>query len=226
MLLQPFTQVQKGPADFAPTSVPHPFDVQHGTDTSGWIPGEALPSGSPADLYNTAYWAISPSTLRQALARLPLEPAGYTFVDLGCGKGRALLLAAEFGFGRVTGVELSPQLATIARANTVSHNNIDIEQGDAATFVYPPGPLLVFFYHPFLAPLQTRVLANLERQLRASPRPCYVLNANPGYPRVYARFQYLELVWNDLLALLPEDAAHDRHGVTREPYSLFRSTLG
>ena len=66
---------------------PHPFDLLHGTETSGYIPGQLLASGRPADFHNTAYYAISPSTLTAALALLPEPLETFTFVDLGCGKG-------------------------------------------------------------------------------------------------------------------------------------------
>jgi SAM-dependent methyltransferase len=209
---------------------PHPFDLAHATDTSGHIPGEALATGSPADLYNTAYYAISPSTLRQALAALPFAPvsstladftlADFTFVDLGCGKGRALLIAAQQGFGRVLGIELSPALAEIARSNASPHANIQIRIADASTIAYPQSPLLVFLYHPFLPPLLRRVLRNLLAQSAA--RPVYLLFANPPNPSLLNRFSSLVLEWSRDFDLSPEDHAADRHGIYFERYLLFK----
>jgi SAM-dependent methyltransferase len=204
---------------YAPNA-PHPFDLAHAVDTSGHIPGEALASGSPADLYNTAYWAISPSTLRQAFAALPFAPAEYTFVDLGCGKGRALLLAAQQGFGRILGVELSPQLAVIARANTALHLTTEVRTQDAAHLTLPHGPLLIFLYHPFLPPLLRRVLKNLLAQ--QDSRPLYILFANPLSPRLLKR---LTPVWTRDFDLSPEDRAADRHGLLFERYTLYQAVL-
>ncbi len=204
-------------AAYAPDA-PHPFDLAHHVDTSGHIPGEALPTGSSADLYNTAYWAISPSTLRQAFAALPFDPALYTFVDLGCGKGRALLLAAQHGFRAVLGVELSPALAGIARANTAPHPNIQVLTQNAAQAALPNGPLLVFLYHPFLPALLRRVLTNLLAQQRAEP--IYLLFANPPTPRLLARFTP---VWTRDFDLSPEDRAADRHGLFFERYALYQA---
>jgi SAM-dependent methyltransferase len=94
----------------------HPFDRSHGTDTSGFIPAEELPS-SPYDLAKKhCYGGSQPSIIRSALAALPsLE--SFTFIDLGCGKGRPLLVASEFPFRDIVGVEISPSLAADARAN-------------------------------------------------------------------------------------------------------------
>ena len=201
---------------------PHPFDQAHAVETSGLVRGEEIDSGSLSDLYITAYYGISPSSLRQALKLLPEPGDTYTFVDLGCGKGRALLVAAEGRFRRLTGVEISPELARIAQTNTAREPRIRIEQGDAATFAFPDEPLVLFLYHPFLPPLLRKVLRNLQRDRADSAHPTFLLYANPAYQRVIARFPFLKLVWHRRFALSQEDAAVDRHGIVDEPYALYR----
>src|ERR1700723_2584724 len=73
----------------------HPFDERFGVETSGLI--YELPSGHQHDLYNNGYFAVAPSVfhaiMRAMLARLHLDFRRFRFVDLGSGKGRALLLA-------------------------------------------------------------------------------------------------------------------------------------
>ena len=202
---------------------PHPFDQTHQVDTSGLVPGEAIDSGSLSDLYITAYYGISPSSLQQALEHLPEPMDAYTFVDLGCGKGRALLVAADHPFRRLAGVEIAPELARIAQANTAREPRISVEQGDAATFVFPDEPLVIFLYHPFLPPVLKKVLRNLQRMRAGSAHPTFLLYANPAYQRVIARFPFLKLVWHQRFALSLEDAAVDRHGIVDEPYALYRT---
>ena len=201
---------------------PHPFDLTHGVDTSGYLPGESLATGSPADLYNTAYYAISPSTLTQALAACPIAPAEYTFIDLGCGKGRALLVAAQLGFAHIIGVEISSEVASIARRNLARNSLIEIETGDAASFRYPSGvALVIFLYHPFLAPALHHTLQNLCAQNPHAPVPSYILFANPSYDRILTRRRELSHLWTRSFFLSAEDAAADRHGLTEERYSLY-----
>jgi SAM-dependent methyltransferase len=205
----------------------HPFDLAHHVDTSGYIPGEQLASGlgvPASEFYNTAYYAISPSTLRHALKLLPEPSDAFTFVDLGCGKGRALLVAAELPFARILGIELSPELSAIAQSNTAADQRIAIHHADAATFIYPDTPLVVFLYHPFLRHLLRRTLLNLERQLRRSPRPVYLLYANPGYQATVAQFRWLQEVWDFSIPLSAEDLRADRHGITHERFTLYRGT--
>ena len=214
-----------GGKGFVKLRAPHPFDLAHGTDTGGYIPGEELGTGSRSDLYNTAYYAIAPSTLRHALGLLPVGVAGFTFVDLGCGKGRALLVAEEFGFDRVVGVELSAKLQQIAVRNTMHSPRISVENVDASQVNYPSTPLVIFLYHPFLATVLERVLENLEEQLDRTPRETFLLIANPSYPRSWRRFPRFEVVWSYRFPLSEEDAGADRHFIRDERYTLRRARL-
>ncbi len=93
--------------------LPHPFDLENGVRTSGLIVGRHLKTGSPRDRQTTAYYGVAPSVF-QALVRRwrrmrpahPLEET--TFLDIGAGMGRAVLLAAEMPFHDVIGVEMHP----------------------------------------------------------------------------------------------------------------------
>lgn len=146
----------------------HPFDEAYGIDTKGAVPGWLLRDGSDADKFITAYAGCQPSCLRDALATLPAG-AGRSFVDLGCGLGRAVVLATEFEFSSITGVELSAGLCKKAEANIelFARKHPDrvrprIVNEDARTFAYPAGPLVVFICHSFAAPILEKVLDRLE----------------------------------------------------------------
>jgi SAM-dependent methyltransferase len=161
---------------------PHSFDSLHGTDTGGFVSTAKLEAVSLSALYATGYLGSPPSTLRQALAALPIQPEKFSFVDLGCGKGRALLIAAELPFRHVFGVELVTELAGAARANVLLNpewkERISIVNEDATRFAFPDGPLVLYFYNPFHERILRRVLANLERELRRSPRKVLLVFAD------------------------------------------------
>jgi SAM-dependent methyltransferase len=209
---------------------PHPFDLLHGTDTTGCYPGAVLPPTSLSALLITGYVGIGPSALTQAIAALPLRPQDFNFVDLGCGKGRAVLVAAQFPFRRILGVELDPELCRIARANVALKPDwaarISVLQQDAATIPYPDGPLVIFLFHPFFPRILRRVLANLERQLRPSPRETWLLYANnPRYTRVLRRFPFLREVSETRYTLTPEDAAVNYFEIPYERFTLYSVDL-
>jgi SAM-dependent methyltransferase len=163
----------------------HPFDVENGTDTSGWVAAaENAPNSAMAKQINF-YAASQPSIVRAALALLP-DRQGYVFVDLGCGKGRSVLVASEFEFSRVLGVEISPKLASLAQANVAQRAArwpgrvpVEIEIGDA-TLVDPGAECVVFYnYHAFGEVLLRRVIDNILQQLDAGLQHAFFVYYNP-----------------------------------------------
>lgn len=151
------------------------FDEFYGTDTWGTRPRDNSIRGD-----SVGYGAIQPDRFTRLLAHLPAAPAGLTFVDLGCGKGKALVLAAEAGFNKCIGVELNPELAAVARNNlAVRAIEGEVVEGDAGDFVFPDEPLLVFLFNPFGADTLGVVLEALRRSVAASPRTLFVGYVNP-----------------------------------------------
>ncbi|HKV79826.1 MAG TPA: class I SAM-dependent methyltransferase [Candidatus Sulfotelmatobacter sp.] len=109
-----------------------------------------------------------------------------TFIDLGSGKGRTLLMASDYPFRRIVGVELLPSLNEIAQQNlaqyhTESQKCFAIESfcADATTFAPPDGALVIFLFNPFPESGLRRALENLGNSLDAHPRPAYVIYHNP-----------------------------------------------
>src|SRR5580704_16200100 len=82
---------------------PHPFDERYGVDTSGLIGGGELHSGHKNDVFNTAYYGMAPSRFRRLMEYWIADEShraikDYNFVDLGCGKGRAVMMASQYRF--------------------------------------------------------------------------------------------------------------------------------
>lgn len=221
-------------ADAAPPTM-HPFDTEFGTDTSGLIWGEHLPTGHPHDAWNTAYYGIAPSAFRQALELLhernSLTWPRFTFIDLGSGKGRAVLLAAQYRFARVLGVELAPQLHATAVANLTRISTVaqaEFLQADAADFPWQQtlrGPLLFFFYNPFSRPVLTKFLATLEISLRDEPREVYLLYINPELDAELVRRPHIEKLWQQTIDISEADQLADRFGSTTETVAAYRYIL-
>jgi SAM-dependent methyltransferase len=163
----------------------HPFDRYHGTDTSGVVPATDLPAHEVARNYAIDYAGSQPSVLRSALAKLPTLDT-YTFLDLGCGKGRPLLVASEFPFRDIIGVDLSSPLAQVARRNAriianrfPARTSVRVAVGDASNYPLPPGNLVIFLYNPFHAELIANVVAGVEAALASEARSIYVIYYNP-----------------------------------------------
>jgi hypothetical protein len=214
--------------DTAITSV-HPFDLEYGTETSGLITGEDLSSGRWNDLWNTAYYGISPSGFNQLFQALNLDWGRFTFIDLGSGKGRALLLASRFPFRRIVGVEIVPELSETAAANIEGFcapwqacREIEAYTGDAAEFGYPAGPFVLFLYQPFLPPVLKRCLKNLAHSLAEGPREVYVVYVNPVFERLVKRVPRLVRQWERSFAYSDEDLRADRVGAKADNVVVYR----
>jgi SAM-dependent methyltransferase len=163
----------------------HPFDRYHGTDTSGIVMAKDIPAKEAARAYAIDYAGSQPNVLRLALAKLPPLDT-YTFVDLGCGKGRPLLVASEFSFRDILGVELSALLARVTQRNAEIVANrfplrtkVRVAVGDASTYPLPAGNLVIFLYNPFKAELIANVVAGVEAALAAEARSIYIVYYNP-----------------------------------------------
>jgi len=131
------------------------FDRRYGVRTSGQI-ALSTTSFEPSKLRNaTSYGPVNAWAFRDLLKKLNL-PKTLHFTDLGCGLGRPCLLAAEYGFEKVTGVELAPELCTVARENVSSYRvpassrpPIDIIQGDVLDYCDQTDDDVFFIYRAF-----------------------------------------------------------------------------
>lgn len=166
----------------------HPFDARFGVETSGSVAAEIC---APAMAQHISpYGGSQPSIVRRALQGLP-EPRSYAFVDVGCGKGRPLIVASELPFAQVLGVELSETLAGVGRANAAAialrhpeRTPIQIQVGDA-TVVQPPANQVVFFlYHPFGRALVEAFVRSLEHHLGRALQHAFVVYYNPVHAAV------------------------------------------
>jgi SAM-dependent methyltransferase len=143
-------------------------------------------------LAGTPYQPVDADLFRENIAQLPLRPAESTFIDLGSGKGRALLLAAEAGFRRVIGVELLPELHRIAAENVAKFRAahgaaaIELHCGDARTFAFPSQRTVLFLFNPFPEATLGAVLDRFDASIASDPRPACVLYHNPVHEHVLA----------------------------------------
>jgi len=199
----------------------HPFDYDNGTDTSGVVVLETLRAHTdhPAVAHAGEYAGSQPSVVRAALDALP-PLSDATFIDLGCGKGRPLLVAAERQFREVVGIDLSPELVGIARSNAAimqaRHGGrapIRVVVGDAASYPLPSGDVVLFLYNSFGAPIVAELLASVERALKTERRAIYVISYNPVHGRLFDASPLLTRRW---AAMLPCARAERGYGADED----------
>jgi SAM-dependent methyltransferase len=162
------------------------FDRAFGVDTGGVIGLEQFAIADPSVAFGNRYQPIYHIDFESIMRPLGLDYSKYIFIDLGSGKGRALLLASHLPFQRIIGVEFSQELHEIAERNVASYRSdrqqcrqFELERGDAMTYAFPDEPTVLYLYHPFGEEVMRPVLENLARSLQRLPRDLVVLYFNP-----------------------------------------------
>jgi SAM-dependent methyltransferase len=166
------------------------FDRRHGSDTAGVTYPTDYVEQVPGAVH---YQGVQPSTFARMVAALALDPAEYVFVDLGAGKGRALVLAAHAGFRRVIGVELSPSLARAATRNVAGFPNVEVRVGDATRLELPAAATVVFLYNPFREEAMSRFVDHLESQAPERRAPMLLAYVNPALHALLAERAFVRL---------------------------------
>jgi hypothetical protein len=120
---------------------------------------------------------------------------------MGSGKGRALLVASEFPFAKIVGIELSENLHRIAQGNVKRYKPasqqcaaFDLKCMDARDYSYGDEPLVLFLFDPFGREILQNIITNLEASLRASPREAYVVYVYPQYDDVLQKSSVFQRV--------------------------------
>ncbi|HWE85341.1 MAG TPA: class I SAM-dependent methyltransferase [Terracidiphilus sp.] len=211
-----------------------PFDALHGVDTAGLIYAAGLPTGHPHDRHNEGYYATAPSLFAGAIAHwrqtlVGCSPQDYAFIDLGCGKGRVLLLASELPFRSVVGIELDPQLARIAHRNVHrwlrrprACRRITVERGDVLDLQLPAGPVVLFLFNSFSADVLAPLMERLAAAARQRSAPIDLIYVHPDHDRLIARTPGVEILRRAEVPFSQEDVAADVFGVSSDCFYLYR----
>jgi SAM-dependent methyltransferase len=182
------------------------FDKRYQVKTSGSVKAQNAGIEDEVARRNAIkYVPIPANVMRGVLARITreIDASKTIFIDLGCGKGRALFIAGEFGFERVEGVEISPAHTAIAQENIERflerrpklRGRIRAVCDNATTFAYPDAPLLIYMYRPFVGPVFEAAMENIVRFRDRSghsvrlafvcPDEEFMLEAHPRFRKVY-----------------------------------------
>jgi len=123
------------------------------------------------------------------------------FLDIGCGKGRALCVAAHKGFTQVTGIDFSKTLCESAKANLAATKQkipslqYHIINNDAFYFQIPADADLIFFFNPFDEIIMSGVVNNIVTSLQSHPRKLSVIYVNPLHKDLFISAGFTE-IWH------------------------------
>jgi hypothetical protein len=170
------------------------FDEKYGVDTNPIIRRASL---DITDAMSSLYKGYMPSRLDvfdEAIERLGCEVdlGNFDFLDIGAGKGRCLLLASSWPFRAIIGVEISPQLISIAQTNINTYvdasqrcTSFELVCTDVLDYRFAPRPSVLYMFNPFERAVVATLLGNIERSLVESPRKLFLVYQNPLHGNVF-----------------------------------------
>ena len=137
-------------------------------------------------VFHSAYQPTEPAAFQEMISGLPVDLSQFTFADIGSGKGRTLLMASEYPFCRVLGLEILPELHRAAQQNIRDYKSatqrctaIESICVDASEFEFPETPLVLYLFNPLPPVSLDRLLDNLWKSLQRSPRAIWMIYYNP-----------------------------------------------
>lgn len=158
------------------------FDVVLGVSTEKWmLTDESL---FVSDTENTAYVGCQWLPLRRVLSDVPLQRSDV-FVDIGAGKGKALLIAGRFRCARVIGVELNAELSAGAARNVeiarrrLRCQHVETVNANALEWPIPSDASVFFFNNPFIGSTFRSAIERVIDSYDQSPRPVRIVYGHP-----------------------------------------------
>jgi SAM-dependent methyltransferase len=174
------------------------YDLRNGVDTAGTIGLAKLQIDKPSAAFGNNYRPTTARSFRKALAALPVRFEDFVFVDLGSGKGKALLLASHYPFQRIVGVEFGAKLVHAAQSNIARYRrqgvqcrSVESVCADATTYDFPPEPGIYYIYNAFFPPVLNAVLENIHRSLNQAPREVYIVYVSPMHRDLFDAMPWL-----------------------------------
>jgi SAM-dependent methyltransferase len=144
----------------------------------------------------TEYMPVNYFTIEHLFNHLPQKALAGTFLDIGCGKGRAMCVAAAFGFQQVTGIDFAKEMIDAAEKNLLATKeqypslSYHLVWGDISTLEIGKQVQTVFLFNPFDEVLIKTVLQKIEASLKSYPRDLYVLYASPRHEECFFNAGY------------------------------------
>ncbi|WP_301920798.1 class I SAM-dependent methyltransferase [Ferruginibacter sp.] len=146
----------------------------------------------------TMYMPISYLLLEEIFRQLSFATKKH-FLDIGCGKGRAMCVAAYYGYKNITGIDFSKQFCENA-TNNLKHTqrkfpaiNYHVTTVDAMNYEIPATVDCIFLFNPFDVVIMSAVVYNILESAKMYPREIIVAYANPLYEELFLEEGFTEI---------------------------------
>ena len=158
------------------------FDLMLGVSTCGIAAtgDDDLGAGGENCHYQGCGWL----SLRRAL--MDLNPTGSdVFVDLGSGKGKALLIAGLLPYKRVVGVDIDKDLSRLAARNIerarrrLGTKTVECLNASVLEWPIPDDASVIFMFNPFVGETFGMALTRIIESYDRNPRTLHIVYEHP-----------------------------------------------
>ena len=160
--------------------------------------------------HGSIYQACNYYILEKGFGYLASINENKNITDFGCGKGRAMIVAAHYGFNNITGIDFAKALCVSAGQNTQKTQQLyplikfNIICDDVVNYKIEKDKTAFFFFNPFDEVVMLKVVRNILSSLKENERKIYIMYANPVHKEIFLsagfeeeyylkKLQYLEL---------------------------------
>lgn len=155
--------------------------------------------------HSSMYMPVNYYVLEQLMKEMVKLVNNKTFLDIGCGKGRVIVVAAAFGFEKITGIDFSKEFCEETEitirlyrkknpgAQRTPAPQFTIVNRNASCYEIPGDITSIFLFNPFDEVIMRKVVANIKISQQRYPRTIRVLYANPLYRSLFLDDGFVEI---------------------------------
>ncbi len=139
----------------------------------------------------TEYMPVNYRLLETLLQQMPPEAKKGSFTDVGCGKGRALCVAAHYGFKKLEGIDFAKELAGAAEANLAATKILypelkyNVRWEDLDDFSVKDDTTCIFIFNPFGEKLIRKLMQKIQLSKAGTRQPLYVIYVSPLFKDLF-----------------------------------------
>ena len=145
---------------------------------------------------SSRYEAVNYFILEALLSRLRTITNETSFTDLGCGKGRAMAVAAHYGFTKIKGVDFAKEVCSVAEHHLQNlptqfpEMEYELHCQNVLEYEIEPNESVFFLFNPFSDEIISRFLEKVNISTAQYPRTIYFLYASPKHVETFFEFEY------------------------------------
>jgi len=166
-------------------------EKKYGISTSGYDELKHLQEKGIDISHSTIYMPVNYYMLEKMMTEMSKLPHQKNFLDIGCGKGRAMVVAAHYGFKKIAGIDISKEFVDETKRNLAvvqqkfPQASLDVMLQDAFYYHIPADISVIFIFNPFDEVIMSGVVENILISQEKNPRTIWVIYINPLYENLF-----------------------------------------